>query len=106
MIERMPPKLASWLLNKCGSPYHGESLAGDLIEQYQEVRGRAWYWRQVIAAILIAWGRIVRAMPWTLVCRAVSRLVGEAAAVLAVVVIVDRVQRAEFLVHKASLTFS
>ena len=105
MSERLPPKLASWLLNKYGSPYHGESLAGDLIEQYQEGRSRAWYWRQVGAAILIAWGRSVRAIPWTLVSRAVLRLVAEAAAVLAVVVIVDREQRAQFLVHRASLTF-
>jgi hypothetical protein len=61
MIERVPPKLASWVLERWGSPYHGESLAGDLIEQYQEGRSRAWYWRQVLAAInalMLAFGVI------------------------------------------------
>jgi hypothetical protein len=27
MIDRMPPRLASWVLKQWGSPYHRESLA-------------------------------------------------------------------------------
>lgn len=73
MIERTPPQLATWLLNKCGSPYHGDSLAGDLSEQYREGRSRVWYWKQVIAAILIARVRAIRTMPWAAVRRIVSR---------------------------------
>jgi hypothetical protein len=65
MIERAPPKLALWLLKVWGSPYRNEALAGDLIEQYQEGRSRAWYWRQVVAAILGARWRFIRTMPWT-----------------------------------------
>jgi hypothetical protein len=46
-----PPRLATWLLQRfaCGS--RGESLLGDLLEQYQQKRSSAWYWRQVITAI-------------------------------------------------------
>lgn len=54
MAERTPPRLASWFLQQWGSPYHGESLAGDLFEQYQQGGSRAWYWRQVAAAVLAA----------------------------------------------------
>ncbi len=62
MMRREPPAFAMWLLRQWGSPYHGDSLAGDLIEQFQEGRTRAWCWRQVAAAILIARWRFVRTM--------------------------------------------
>jgi len=32
----------------------GESLLGDLIEQYRQGRSGIWYWRQVIAAIVVS----------------------------------------------------
>jgi hypothetical protein len=35
-----PPDLAMYLLSRFGSPYHRESLAGDLFEQFQHVRTR------------------------------------------------------------------
>ena len=80
MSERVPPKLASWLLKRCGSPFHGESLQGDLFEQYQEGRSRAWYWGQVTAAIWIAGGRLLRTLPWTGTARVLSRGLLEVAA--------------------------
>jgi len=47
------PKLANWLLQLfCSSPEH-ESMIGDLMEQYQQGNGRVWYWRQVIAMVLL-----------------------------------------------------
>ncbi|MEP6548472.1 MAG: hypothetical protein ABJD53_13515 [Gammaproteobacteria bacterium] len=55
--------MALWLLKWLGSPYHGESLAGDLIEQCQQGRSRAWCWRQVIASILYARVRFIPALP-------------------------------------------
>jgi hypothetical protein len=87
MIERTPPRLATWLLKRWSSPYHGESLAGDLFEQYRQGASRAWYWRQVAAAVLIGRGRFLRAMPWSAACRLLSRLVAESAAVLAVLML-------------------
>jgi hypothetical protein len=105
VIERMPPRLASWLLKQWGSPYHGESLAGDLFEQYQQGASRAWYWRQVAAALLIARGRFLRAMPWSAACRLLSRLVAETAAVLAVVVLVDQARRTRLFAETMNHTF-
>jgi hypothetical protein len=105
MIERVPPKLALWLLKSWGSPYHRESLAGDLIEQYQEGRSRAWCWRQVAVAILAARARSVRAMPWAAMCRMPSRLFAEVAAVLALTVIADQARRTHTLAHVLSESF-
>jgi ABC-type sugar transport system permease subunit len=105
MNERVPPKLALWVLKQWGSPYHSESLAGDLIEQYQEGRSRAWYWKQVLAAIYIARGPFIRAMPWPAACRLLSRLVAETAAVLAVAVIVDQARRTHSFVEMTNHTF-
>ena len=47
-----PPRLATWLLQRFASGPRGESLAGDLFEHYQQKRSPAWYWRQVVIAIL------------------------------------------------------
>jgi hypothetical protein len=83
MSARVPPRFALWLLKRWGSHYHGESLAGDLIEQYQEGRSRAWCWGQVTVGIAIARTRFIRALPWADAGRVLSRLIGETAAVLA-----------------------
>jgi len=47
-----PPRLATWLLQRFASGSRGESLVGDLLEQYQQKRSPAWYWRQAVTAIL------------------------------------------------------
>ena len=47
-----PPTLATRLLERLASGPHGDALAGDLIEQYRQGRSAAWYWRQVLLAIL------------------------------------------------------
>jgi|SRR5438477_9693334 len=53
MINRAPPRIATWLLERLGPAFRNESLVGDLFEEYQHDRTRAWYWRQVIVAIFI-----------------------------------------------------
>ncbi len=105
MIERKAPKLALWILERWGSPYHGESLTGDLIEEYREGRSRAWYWKQVLAAIVIARGRFIRTMPWFAAGRLISRLVAETAAVLAMAVVVDQARRTQSFAELMSHTF-
>jgi hypothetical protein len=105
MIKRLPPKLALWLLKSLGSPYHRESLAGDLIEQYQEGRSTAWCWGQVAVAILVARVRSVRAMPWAATCRLFSRLFAEVAAVLAFTVTVDQARRTHSLAQMPTESF-
>jgi hypothetical protein len=106
MSKRIPPTFALWLLRYWGSPYHSESLAGDLIEQYQEGRSRAWCWGQVIAAILIARGSFIRALPWAATGSVLARLLAETAAVLAVVVIVDHARRAPSPLQMMNQTFA
>jgi hypothetical protein len=60
MTERTPPRLATWLLKHFGPAYYRESLAGDLLEEYQRDRSPAWYWRQTGAALLINATRLFR----------------------------------------------
>jgi hypothetical protein len=62
MTVRQPPALAAWLLKRFVSGYRSESLTGDLFEEYQTGRTRGWYWREVIAALLLsAWRDTYRA---------------------------------------------
>jgi signal peptidase I len=60
MTAAAPPALATWLLQHCGVGYRGECLAGDLIEEYHAGRSRAWYWRQVLLAIIAGVGQWMR----------------------------------------------
>jgi len=105
MSERVPPKLASWLLKRCGSPFHGESLEGDLFEQYQEGRSRAWYWGQVTAVIWIAGGRLLRTLPWAGTARVLSRELAGVAAGLAVLTVADQARRTHSFAEMLSPNF-
>jgi hypothetical protein len=87
MTVRMPPTLATWLLRHLGSGYHGESLEGDLFEEYQQGRGRLWYWKQTCVAICSARARSVRmAMPG-FGAVAILRLLTEVAILLGITVL-------------------
>jgi len=54
MMQRQPPALALWLLRRLGPRYCNEALEGDLFEQYQQDGSPSWYWRQTLAAVMIA----------------------------------------------------
>jgi len=60
MTVRMPPRLATWLLQHLGPRYRNDSLVGDLCEEYQLNRTRGWYWRQVIMAVYVGWTTVAR----------------------------------------------
>jgi hypothetical protein len=60
MRPTQPPRFATWLLKRLGSAGKNESLIGDLVEQLQNGRSAAWYWRQAVGSILAATGRDVR----------------------------------------------
>jgi hypothetical protein len=47
-----PPRIATWLAERFLTKRQRESLVGDLIEQYGEGRSVAWYWGQVLGAIV------------------------------------------------------
>jgi hypothetical protein len=53
MKHPRPPRLATWLLQKLAPEYCAESFAGDLLEEFYAGKGNAWYWRQVLTAILL-----------------------------------------------------
>ncbi len=51
-----PPHIATWMLEHWTLGPSNNALAGDLLEEFRSGRAgrtRAWYWRQVIAAIAI-----------------------------------------------------
>jgi len=64
-----------YLLDRFGSPYHRESLAGDLIEQFREGRSTRWIWRQVLSAILTASLRPIKSKPWGAVAKTALRII-------------------------------
>ena len=53
MRLRPVPRAATWLLREYYPSSPDESVVGDLTEQYQRGRGRVWYWRQVLAIVLV-----------------------------------------------------
>lgn len=54
MTTRLPPRLATWLLERFGNGRSNESLIGDLHEQFAQGRSAGWYWSQVLRALAIS----------------------------------------------------
>jgi hypothetical protein len=48
------PSVATWLLERFTFGSGGESLIGDLLEEYRSGRSRAWYWRQALTAVVMS----------------------------------------------------
>jgi hypothetical protein len=57
-----PPKLATWLLEQF-SLLLDAPLAGDLIESFRQGRSSAWYWRQVLWAVMVRFLQSLRKQP-------------------------------------------
>ena len=81
---RPVPAFATGLLLRLGP--HDESFAGDLAEEYAAGRSRAWYWRQVLAAIALTSIRQVGAHPM----RAAGAVMAGWAAMLLVFFAIDQ----------------
>ncbi|MBZ5508442.1 MAG: hypothetical protein LAO78_23535 [Acidobacteriia bacterium] len=60
MNSAKPPRLAARILQEFGPELNQEALAGDLNEAFQQGRSKAWYWRQVLAAV--RWRRLLYAL--------------------------------------------
>ncbi len=66
-----PPRVAAWLIDLFASPDEGESILGDLQEEFSIIAGRDgesvarhWYWRQCVRTLgHLAFGPF-RAAPW------------------------------------------
>jgi hypothetical protein len=61
MTATHPPRLATWLLDRCVGGPRRESLVGDLLEQYPRRRSAVWYWRQVVTTIVLSVARDISA---------------------------------------------
>ena len=59
---KQQPALAKWLLGRFSSNV-SDSLLGDLQEEYETGRSTWWYWKQVVNAILVSTGRVLRHHP-------------------------------------------
>jgi hypothetical protein len=59
--ERLPPRLATWILMQVASDYRRDSFIGDLFEQFEHGKSRTWYCKQVFAAFGVASAERVRA---------------------------------------------
>ena len=66
MNAAKPPRLAAWLLEEFGPKVNQEALTGDLNEAFQQGRSKAWYWRQVLAAI--RWRRLLYVLLFFAAC--------------------------------------
>jgi len=63
--------LATWLLEHFRADAENVHITGDLIEAYQRGRSRTWYWKEVLAAIVIGVCDEIRTHPF-LALRAIS----------------------------------
>jgi hypothetical protein len=95
MNSMCPPKLAMYLLNRFGSPYHRESLAGDLIEQFQSGRSTRWLWGQVLAAILAARMRAIESKHWPSIAKTALRIINAIMLAAAIALGVGTLTRAD-----------
>jgi len=72
-----PPAVAVWLLRRLYPERHREALIGDLLEKFGEGHSDAWFWRQVVVAVLVGSPRwsdlwvaavgtgLIWCVPWT-----------------------------------------
>jgi hypothetical protein len=73
--NRLPPKVASWLLRSLGCSRNNEAMLGDIQEQFVAGKSRLWFWLEVAVAIvtggyasILTRRRLIvkRAMVWTM----------------------------------------
>jgi hypothetical protein len=88
-----PPKLAMYLLYRFGSSYQRESLAGDLIEQFQTRQSWAWVWREVLYAILLE--RLRRIQSWRSSAKTFLRIINAIMLAAAIALGVGTLTRAD-----------
>jgi hypothetical protein len=63
-MEHRPPACAIWLVAHFGDRYRRDALLGDLVEEYQRRRSKAWFWRQAAIVLLVgARSRLSRHLP-------------------------------------------
>lgn len=94
MTNTVPPRIATWLLERFGPGYRNESLVGDILEEYQQGRTRGWYWRQTLVAICIGQAASLRGLLPRLAASALLRFLTEAAGLLGVMALSQQFRQA------------
>jgi hypothetical protein len=94
MSTRIPPRIATWLLERLGPGYRNESLVGDLFEEYQLGHTRAWYWHQAVVATWIGGTVRLRRALQHLASSALLRVLTEAAGLLGVLALSQQFRHA------------
>lgn len=64
MSSKNPPTIATWMLEHLTLGRKDEALAGDLLEEFRRGRPSAWYWRQVLVAVVVGFAGELRTQ-WT-----------------------------------------
>jgi hypothetical protein len=93
MSQQIPPRIALWVVERCGPTYNGESLTGDLIEQFQQGKSRWWFWKEVAVAVLIAQIRHVQEILLLPALQVVLRILIETAVVVGACAIAGQSRR-------------
>jgi hypothetical protein len=67
-----PPRIATWLVNLFAPAEEGESILGDLLEEFSHLASksggavaRSWYWRQTVKTIAHLVGSGLRGASWS-----------------------------------------
>jgi hypothetical protein len=71
MRSSKPPAVATWLLEHFRSGSENDYIRGDLMEAYEAGRSRTWYWKEVLAAIVVGFRNEIATHP-LLALRALS----------------------------------
>jgi hypothetical protein len=95
MMKRSPPAFATWLLAHFASDYQRDSLVGDLIEQYRQGKSRFWYWKQVVAALVVASAKVLRPTLAVSAARILLRVAAESVAVTGLVSLFYELRRVD-----------
>jgi len=77
MTTQHPPRFAGRLLKRLVPAQNHDILLGDLHEEYQRGRSVAWYWLQILAAIVVRSWKDVRANPLVAARAVVTGLIAQ-----------------------------
>ena len=70
-IERHPPKLGIWLLERLTHSANKEAITGDLIQKFTEGQSEIWFWKQVVHAVAARTANELR-HHWPAICYSVA----------------------------------